>query len=625
MNIERNPIKQKSTTSVRSYIQAQMKLNSKSIINYQPYQIYKQSLDIETRNDDEIINTVEDENAFFSVDTKNSYMIIKPNSKFKLMIDLISTILVLYQAFIIPYRACFTTNFTYGWLGIFEISQDFYFIFDIFISFNTGYIEQGVLILNRNKIMWNYLKSWFILDLVSTFPYSLVINPKEYFTIWEETKTNISHGEIIELLRVLKVARYFRLARLIRVLKLKFLIQIINSKLESKLMLIVFEFLKIISILLIVCHWMSCIWFYICNKDFQYTIEPYDAYLNSFYFVLISTVTIGFGDIVPINANQRLFVIFIQIFSGIVFSLVMGSLGGLISRLNTKEYEELYRPNDVNKLLLSKGVSAKLRSSIEDYYEKQIGVHKLNVDQEMINLLSNVLRDEVMISIYYSFINNFMLISTQVEFTKYLLKELNEETFYPKEQIYQEGTFSNKCYFLSNGSVILYVPEVELILENISNFYPFGYLEFFGALDRRVSAESTQYSQITTFDIQGFKKAAKLLNNNNLKEYAKFSKYIKEIRSAISKRELFEIDYYCSICGEDNHLLTECESIYNKDKLLLMRTKKGNINSIYETEYIISHLKKVKLEENKYYDNNEEYTLIPNDFDNESLFKDKLY
>ena len=56
-----------------------------------------------------------------------------------------------------------------------------------------------------------------------------------------------------------------------------------------------------------------------------------------------------------------------------------------------------------------------------------------------------------------------------------------------------------------------------------------------------------------------------------------------------------------------------------------MRTKKGNINSIYETEYIISHLKKVKLEENKYYDNNEEYTLIPNDFDNESLFKDKLY
>jgi hypothetical protein len=617
-------IKPKSSTSIKD-IKFINKTNSKSLINYQPYQIYRNSLEIDTKNEDEIINTVEDENAFFSVDLKNSKMIIKPNSKFKLIVDLISTILVLYQAFVIPFRACFTTNFTYGILGIFEIAQDFYFIFDIFISFNTGYIEQGVLILNRNKISLNYLRSWFLLDVISTFPYSLVISPTNYFTIWEETKTTNSHGEIIELLRVLKVGRYFRLARLFRVLKLKFLIQIINSAFDSKLMLIILEFIKILSILLIVSHWLSCIWFYISNYEYQEEFNSYDAYLNSFYFILISMVTIGFGDIVPHTANQRLFVIFVQIFSGIVFSLVMGSLGGLISRLNTKEYEELYRPNDVNKLLLNKGVSAKLRSSIEEYYEKQIGIQKLNVDQEMINLLNNVLRDEVMISLYHLFINNFLLISTQVEFTKYLLKELNEETFYPKEQIYQEGNFSNKCYFLSNGSVILYIPEIELIVQTISNFYPFGYIEFFGSLDRRLSAESIQYSQITTFDMNGFKKAAQLLYNNNNKEYISFTNYINDIKQAISKRELYEIDYTCSICGNDNHLLNECNNLYDKDKLLYMRTKSGKINTAFECECIIEYLNKLKLEENKYYDNNDEYTLIQYDLDKGSEYKNKLY
>lgn len=46
---------------------------------------------------------------------------------------------------------------------------------DIFVQFNTGFYSQGKLINLRKKIIVNYIKSWFLIDLVASFPYNWVI------------------------------------------------------------------------------------------------------------------------------------------------------------------------------------------------------------------------------------------------------------------------------------------------------------------------------------------------------------------------------------------------------------------------------------------------------------------
>jgi len=43
-------------------------------------------------------------------------------------------------------------------------------------SFNTSYIDQyGDIIKNRKLIMKNYLKTWFLIDLISNFPINEII------------------------------------------------------------------------------------------------------------------------------------------------------------------------------------------------------------------------------------------------------------------------------------------------------------------------------------------------------------------------------------------------------------------------------------------------------------------
>lgn len=54
------------------------------------------------------------------------------------------------------------------WEKIFEISIDIYFGFDIIVNFCSAYEnELGILIFDRKDIAMNYLKTWFILDLLS--------------------------------------------------------------------------------------------------------------------------------------------------------------------------------------------------------------------------------------------------------------------------------------------------------------------------------------------------------------------------------------------------------------------------------------------------------------------------
>ena len=44
----------------------------------------------------------------------------------------------------------------------------------MFINFITGYYEKSVLVLDCKKISLNYLKTWFIIDFISSIPFSLL-------------------------------------------------------------------------------------------------------------------------------------------------------------------------------------------------------------------------------------------------------------------------------------------------------------------------------------------------------------------------------------------------------------------------------------------------------------------
>lgn len=91
-------------------------------------------------------------------------------------------IFILYQGVFSPYRICFGDN-AYGGMAVFEIIQDFFFLGDIIVSFNTGIYQEGQLVMLRTPITISYAKFWLWIDLFSSFPYSMALSVEDYFDI----------------------------------------------------------------------------------------------------------------------------------------------------------------------------------------------------------------------------------------------------------------------------------------------------------------------------------------------------------------------------------------------------------------------------------------------------------
>ena len=121
-------------------------------------------------------------------------------SPFKAIWDWITLLLVLYIALVTPYLAAFNTNSTVNStspisanstteppasngrprfplepLVIIDIIVDIMFLADIFVNFRTTFLSNGEVVTDPKKIAINYVKGWFVIDLIATIPFDLLL------------------------------------------------------------------------------------------------------------------------------------------------------------------------------------------------------------------------------------------------------------------------------------------------------------------------------------------------------------------------------------------------------------------------------------------------------------------
>ena len=185
------------------------------------------------------------------------------DSNFHVIWDLIGFICIIYQMFVTPYRICFDAD-SYGVWYFIEIFIDSIFILDIFVSFNTSYIDKGILVAERKKVIWNYLKGWFLMDLIASFPYTYII---EYFVIRDEAQdtNDLSYLKTPSLLRLLKIIRILKVLRLLWVLKLKRLLYKIEEYIVTDFVAAIMDGIKIFILVFSMSHWMACAFYYISD------------------------------------------------------------------------------------------------------------------------------------------------------------------------------------------------------------------------------------------------------------------------------------------------------------------------------------------------------------------------
>ncbi|KAJ8246462.1 hypothetical protein GJAV_G00268100 [Gymnothorax javanicus] len=297
---------------------------------------------------------------------------------FKTTWDWVILILTFYTAIMVPYNVSFKTkqnNVT--WLVVDSI-VDVIFLVDIVLNFHTTFVgPAGEVISDPKLIRTNYLKTWFVIDLLSCLPYD-VINAFE----------NVDEG-ISSLFSSLKVVRLLRLGRVAR-------------KLDNYLEYGAAVLVLLVCVFGLVAHWLACIWYSIGDYEVidqdanvvridswlyllgEATGSPYrfntsgsgrweggpskdSVYITSLYFTMTSLTSIGFGNIAPTSNGEKIFAVAMMMIGSLLYATIFGNVTTIFQQMyaNTNRYHEML--NSVRDFLKLYQVPKGLSERVMDY------------------------------------------------------------------------------------------------------------------------------------------------------------------------------------------------------------------------------------------------------------------
>ncbi|KFO94196.1 Potassium voltage-gated channel subfamily H member 1, partial [Buceros rhinoceros silvestris] len=325
---------------------------------------------------------------------------------FKTTWDWIILILTFYTAILVPYNVSFKTKQNnVAWLVVDSI-VDVIFLVDIVLNFHTTFVgPAGEVISDPKLIRMNYLKTWFVIDLLSCLPYdvinafenvdevtalsagrSLLMSPSQK----GPSLTALGEAEgISSLFSSLKVVRLLRLGRVAR-------------KLDHYIEYGAAVLVLLVCVFGLAAHWLACIWYSIgdyevfdedTNKirtdSWLYQLgmsigTPYrfnmsgsgkweggpskdSVYISSLYFTMTSLTSVGFGNIAPTTDGEKIFAVAMMMIGSLLYATIFGNVTTIFQQMyaNTNRYHEML--NSVRDFLKLYQVPKGLSERVMDY------------------------------------------------------------------------------------------------------------------------------------------------------------------------------------------------------------------------------------------------------------------
>ncbi|MES1908364.1 MAG: hypothetical protein MHM6MM_001316 [Cercozoa sp. M6MM] len=263
--------------------------------------------------------------------------IIMPGSAFRKYWEVAVILMLIYTVVVLPLNFAFEMGKT---MKVLEWVVDCLFFTDILVSFVSAYeTSEGVLVTQPKLIAKRYVKGWFVLDVLATFPFQLFVE-----------------GGIADLKQVLRVPRLLKIVRLMRLFKLlrayrfkKFFEAIEYSPRIHQGFL---RLTRLFVIILTFGHFSACLWYFLgdlsryddgtlkpeswiartfegMDMEFEETAILY-RYTVSLYWSITTLATVGYGDITPMTYEELWFSIPMLLIGATTFSFIAGTLSSVV-------------------------------------------------------------------------------------------------------------------------------------------------------------------------------------------------------------------------------------------------------------------------------------------------------
>ena len=445
-----------------SFIMNKMLLNAEKNREYEnKYRILVRPKELyDSLEDEEVIEELEEDFIFISPETRRIFIF----DTFILFCILFSSF---YYPIYIAQSLCFCTYIPSGIKGVLFFT-DFITIFDIVLSFFRAYYNfEFTLIKNNKKIVKHYLVKYFFPDLISGIP---VFSISHYLCNKYNPDGNIcfSHGIDFKY-NCLKGFLGLKIIKLFKVLDKKsnrginyFYEKISeNYTLEKTMKMMLFALLVILGFNIFICYHIYMgrqtypNWILATNnqdKDFI------NLYLISFYFLITTITSVGYGDITCVSLGETVFQIILLTIGVIAYSWVVSTIGNYVKK---ETRASIKYNNDIGLLeeirISYPKMSFKLYNKIHKHLETVSHQQEKFDTKLLVNNLPYTLKNKLMFIIYENIIKKFIFFR-ECENSDFIIRVLT--SYIPMSAkkgafIIHEGELVDNIIFVREGRLSL--------------------------------------------------------------------------------------------------------------------------------------------------------------------------
>ncbi|XP_076593775.1 uncharacterized protein LOC143324874 [Chaetodon auriga] len=386
--------------------------------------------------------------------------IIHPYSDFRFYWDLLMLMLMMGNLIILPVGITFFRDEnTPSWI-IFNVVSDTLFMVDLVLNFRTGIIKEDntEILLDPRAIRQNYLKSWFLVDFVSSIPVDYIF-----------LMVDSLDSEVYRTARALRIVRFTKILSLLRLLRLSRLIRYIHQweeifHMTYDLASAMVRIVNLIGMMLLLCHWDGCLQFLVpMLQDFppdcwvSKNLMVNDTWGVQYSYALFKAMShmlcIGYGAQAPEGMTDVWLTMLSMIVGATCYAMFIGHATALIQSLDSsrRQYQEKYK--QVEQYMSFHKLPADVRQKIHEYYEHRFQ-GKMFDEENILGELSEPLKEEIVSFNCRSLVANMPLFANaDPNFVTAVLTKLRFEVFQPSDFIIREGTVGRKMYFIQHGRV----------------------------------------------------------------------------------------------------------------------------------------------------------------------------
>jgi len=181
-------------------------------------------------------------------------------------------------------------------------------------------------------------------------------------------------------------------------------------------------------------------------------------YINSLYFAFITVTTVGFGDVVPVNDNEKLFTTVGTFFGTAVFAYFIAEVSSMAEEKNISSIKYNEKKESVEEFMRANSVPKAIRVQIRAYYNKSWAKHIFFDSKKILDELSHDISYQLSIMFKQRLVAKVpFLEGSDDEMINMIVARLTSRVYTPGEIIIEKGEHGTDMYFIDTGTVSIHM------------------------------------------------------------------------------------------------------------------------------------------------------------------------